>query len=261
VPDTFAAKLMTMKKTALLITSTIIGFMTHAQNSGTVYYEEKIKLHFNIQGDAPPPANLPTERTAHTILNFNPDASLYQNDPNEKNEGGTMDEESDGEGEVHIKMDAPDNKAYCDLKNSKRIEQKDFMQRKFLIESDLKAPDWKITGNQKKILNYPCQEATRQDSDRKITAWFTAAIPISSGPSSYTGLPGLVLEVNINDGDQTITATSVKPGEADAALIVKPKDGKKVTQEEYKKIVAEKMKEMGVQNGNGGNVIIRIENH
>jgi hypothetical protein len=73
-----------MKKTALLITIIIISYMAHAQNSGTVYYAEKTKLHFNIQGDAPPPANLPTERTAHTILSFTPDASLYQNDPNEK---------------------------------------------------------------------------------------------------------------------------------------------------------------------------------
>ena len=254
-------KLLTMKKTALLITTIIISYMAYAQNSGTVYYEEKTKLHFNIQGDAPPPANLPTERTAHTILNFTSDASLYQNNPNEKNESGMMEEESEDGGQVRIRMDAPDNRAYCDLKNNQRIEQRDFMQRKFLIESDLKAPDWKITGNQKKILSYPCQEATRQDSDRKITVWFTAAIPISYGPSSYTGLPGLVLEVSINDGDQTIIATSVKPGEVNAALIVKPKEGKKVTQEEFKKIVAEKMKEMGVQNGNGGNAIIRIENH
>jgi hypothetical protein len=30
---------------------------------------------------------------------------------------------------------------------------------------------------------------------------------------------------------------------------------------QFKKIVDEKMKEMGVQNGSGGNVIIRVENH
>ena len=157
-------------------------------------------------------------------------------------------------------MQAPDNRYWCDLKNNACLDQRDFMQRKFLIERDLQSSDWKLTSNQKKILNYPCQEATRQDGDRKITAWFTPAIPVSLGPASYTGLPGLVLEVSIDDGDQTITATSVKMGETNTSAIEKPKEGKKVTQEEFDKIREEKMKEMGIENGSGGNVIIRIEN-
>ncbi len=33
----------------------------------------------------------------------------------------------------------------------------------------------------------------------------------------------------------------------------KPADGKKVTEEEYNAIVEEKMKEMGVEGGSGGN--------
>jgi GLPGLI family protein len=196
------------------------------------------------------------------ILYFTPDASLYINDPSAKNDGGMMEEEDGGDGEhVRIQMDAPDNRTYCDLKNNTRIDQRDFMQRKFLVESDLKTSDWKLTGEQKMILNYPCQEATRQDSTRKITAWFTPAIPVSSGPSTFCGLPGLVLAVNINDGDQTLTATSVNLGEVDASKIVKPKDGKKVTEAEFDKIRDEKMKEMGIQPGSGNNVIIRIENH
>lgn len=236
-----------------------VNISSYSQTSGVVKYEESAKLHFNIQGDAPAPANLPTERKSQTVLHFTPDASLYevaagQNTPD------MMNEENDGE-HVQIKMAVPDNKTYCDLKNSKRIDQRDFMQRKFLIENDLKAADWKLTGNQKMILNYPCQEATRQDRERKITVWFTAAIPVSSGPSSYCGLPGLILEVNINDGDQTITATSVTFENVDASVLVKPKEGKKTSQEEYDKIVAEKMKEMGIENGQGNNVIIRVENH
>jgi hypothetical protein len=39
-------------------------------------------------------------------------------------------EESEG-GQVRIQMDAPDNRAYCDLKNNTRTEQRDFMQRNF----------------------------------------------------------------------------------------------------------------------------------
>ena len=252
----------TINKFLLLLSAMIVSAGVYAQKSGTIIYMETAKLHINIQGDAPPPPNLPTERNAQMILYFTQDASLYMNDPSAKNDGGMMEEEDGGDGEhVQIKMDAPDNRTYCDLKNNTRIDQRDFMQRKFLVESDLKTSDWKLTGNQKMILNYPCQEATRQDSTRKITAWFTPAIPVSSGPSAFCGLPGLVLAVNINDGDQTLTATSVNLGEANAAKIVKPKDGKKVTEAEFDKIRDEKLKEMGIQPGSGNNVIIRIDNH
>lgn len=251
-----------MKKILLLISGILYCSLSQAQNSGTVIYKETTKLHFNIQGDAPPPQNLPTERNAQMILYFTSGASLYMNDPSADNEGGLESEEDGPDGEhVMIRMAAPDNRTYCDLKNNQRIDQRDFMQRKFLITSDLKRDDWKITGNQKMILNYPCQEAMRQDSNQKIIVWFTTAIPVSSGPSSFCGLPGLVLEVNINDGDQTHTATSVSIDKVDEPKIVKPKEGKKVTEEEFNKIRDEKLKEMGVTPGSGNNVIIRIDNH
>ncbi|MFI5134720.1 MAG: GLPGLI family protein [Chitinophagales bacterium] len=256
------SRILSGKNLLLLLSAISITAVIHAQNSGTILYKETAKLHFNIQGDAPPPPNLPTERNAQMILYFTPDASLYMNDPSVKNDDGivTDDESSDGE-HIRIKMDAPDNRTYCDLKNNQQIIQQDFMQRKFLITKDLKSSDWKITGNQKMILNYPCQEAIRQDSDKKITVWFTTAIPLSTGPSSYCGLPGVVLAVDINNGDQTVTATAVNLGAVDASKIQKPTEGKKVTQEEFNKIRDEKMKEMGVQPGSGNNVIIRINDH
>jgi GLPGLI family protein len=71
-------------------------------------------------------------------------------------------------------------------------------------------------------------------------------------------LPGMVLEVNINNGEQVITALSIDK-QVETALIVKPKDGKKVTDEEFNKIVEEKLKEMGVEGGRPG-VVIKIEN-
>jgi len=244
----------------LTLTLSAFAFIASAQNSGTIIYKETSKLHFNIQGDAPPPENLPTERYAQMILYFNADASLYMNDPSIKNDDGIVNDDVSSDGErIRIKMDAPDNRTYCDLKNNQRITQQDFMQRKFLITTDLKSKDWKITGNQKMILSYPCQEATRQDSDKKITVWFTTAIPVSTGPSSYCGLPGVVLAVDINNGDQTIIATSVSK-DVDASKIKKPTEGKKVTQEEFNKIRDEKMKEMGITPGSGNNVIIKIDN-
>lgn len=239
----------------LFITIAVFG-----QSKGTVYYQETRKLHFNIQGNAPPPPNLPTENKNFTVLYFNEGASLYKNDETKQSDPMTMDEES-GEGErMIIKMSVPDNRVYCDLENKFMIRQEDFMQRKFLVEVEIKSAGWKITGNQKTILNYSCMEAVREDSLGKTIVWFTPAIPVSTGPQKFAGLPGLVLEAILDDGEQIITATLVT-NELDEKMIEKPKDGKKVTDEEYNAIVDEKMKEMGVDRGNGGNIIIKIDDH
>ena len=155
-------------------------------------------------------------------------------------------------------MDGPDNKVYCDLKDKKKTEQRDFMSRQFLIETPFSASTWKLTGNQKSILNYSCQEAVLQDTSRKVKAWFTSAIPVSTGPNGVCNLPGMVLEAEYNGGQQTYVAKSVSLEPVDNKLIVRPKEGKKVTREEFNAIVKEKEKEMG-GDGSGNNVIIRVK--
>jgi GLPGLI family protein len=121
----------------------------------------------------------------------------------------------------------------------------------FLIEGSMETSPWKLTGNEKAILGYTCQEAVMEKDSIKTVAWFTPAIPVAAGPANYNNLPGLVLEVNYNDGKRVITAVSVDE-KVDVANLVKPKEGKKVTKEEFQKIMDEKMKEMGIERGEGG---------
>ena len=159
-----------------------------------------------------------------------------------------------------IKMAEPDNKTFTDLKGGEKIEQKEFMSRMFLIKSELKHGHWKITGKQKMVLDYPCQQAVNTDEDREVVAWFAPAIAVAAGPGSFGNLPGLVLEVNIDENQHVIIATSVDLKELDKAMLKKPTKGKEVTEEEYHAIVEEKMKEMGVEGegGSGHAVVIKI---
>jgi hypothetical protein len=65
--------------------------------------------------------------------------------------------------------------------------------------------------------------------------------------------------VDVNDGKQTLNAISIDLNLVADNVIVKPEKGKKVTREEFDKIVEEKMKEMGGQSGPGGTrMIIRM---
>jgi NAD-dependent dihydropyrimidine dehydrogenase PreA subunit len=113
-----------------------------------------------------------------------------------------------------------------------------------------------LTGKQKTILGMPCQQALLKKDKDTVEAWFTPAIPVSAGPMGLAGLPGMILEAT--QRNVSFVATAFTPGTADAALIVKPKEGKKVTGEEYDKIVEKKTKEMADEYGGNGNVIIKV---
>lgn len=226
-------------------------------NSGIVIYEQVVKLEIKLEGEAAHMADmLPKERKSEKLLRFNETASLYENNQKEEEEPVRMES---GANRVMIRMNEPKNVVYTDMTQQEQIEFREFMTREFLIGSKVNSSEWKLTGNQKAILNYPCQEAVRTTKEGKTTAWFTPLIPVSSGPGSFTGLPGLVLAVDINDGKQTFTATSVRIQPVETSSLEKPDKGKKVTREEYDKIVEEKMKEMGGESGPGGTrIMIRM---
>ncbi len=253
-----------MKKTILTILGVAAMFITNAQtvenqpkNEGLVNYEEVIK--FDIKLDSMPSeiqAMMPKEQRLKKVLYFNNEISVYKKSG--QNEESGMVQESENSS-MKIYISEPDEIVCKDFKNNKKIEQKDFMNRMFLVESDLNKMEWKLSGKQKIILGYPCQEATRQDSTKKITAWFTPVISISTGPSEFGNLPGLILEVNINNGDINIIAKSIELKKLNEKQLEKPKKGKKVSKEEYDEIVAKKTKEMGVDGGNGTQVIMKME--
>jgi GLPGLI family protein len=249
-----------MKKQFLTLICSATLVAASAQNSAKVTYEEKVKLEIKLDGaDSILMGDLPKEHILKKELYFNADASLYQNEKGGKAKQD-LDKETEGGRRMVIRMDEPDDKVFCDLKNNKRIEQRDFMTRKFLIESDLNKMEWKLTGKQKTIMNYPCQEAVLKDTSKKVIVWFTSAIPVSTGPGGYSNLPGLILAVDIDNGKLVITAINIDKKEFDTGILLKPNEGKKVTKEQFNKIVADKRKEMQEQNGGNGDVIIKIRN-
>ena len=86
----------------------------------------------------------------------------------------------------------------------------------------------------------------------KLTVWYTPEIPVSLGPASYWGLPGLILSVN--GGETQILCTQVVLNLKEKEDIKAPKSGKKVTEEEFQALVVEKTKELRerFKKGHGG---------
>ena len=75
-----------------------------------------------------------------------------------------------------------------------------------------------------------------------VTAWYTPQVPVGHGPGEYSGLPGLILELNVHRTTLLCSKIIMNPKEAEK--IEAPTKGKEVSREEYTRIVKEKTEEM-----------------
>lgn len=156
----------------ILLTSFFSSF-SQVIESGTLLYEEVMKIEIKLEGEmAALMKDFPKERKSTKILYFNKEASLFENSKSE--EPVDMAGFDGHTGGIRVMMQEPDNKLFIDLKKKKIIEKRDFMTRIFLITAELPDIAWKITGNQKMILEYPCMEAVSTDTAGiRTIAWFS----------------------------------------------------------------------------------------
>ncbi|WP_294204821.1 GLPGLI family protein [uncultured Chryseobacterium sp.] len=99
----------------------------------------------------------------------------------------------------------------------------------------LDAPVWKIRKEFRTINNIPCQKATAQYKGRDWEAWFSKDYPVSDGPYTFTGLPGIVVQAQDAEKDHVFNLIQVK--KVPAVFSMLPKSGKKVSLAEYRKIM------------------------
>ncbi|HEV7347144.1 GLPGLI family protein [Telluribacter sp.] len=135
---------------------------------------------------------------------------------------------------------------YRDFEKERKTEIIEMLGRTYIVEDSLQVPHWKIMNQIKDISGHVCMMAVTEDTIRnqKIVAWFADDIPVQAGPERYFGLPGLIMELNINDGDVIISAINVemKPVEEEVKLPKKLK-GRKVTDAEYDRIITTHIKD------------------
>jgi GLPGLI family protein len=214
---------------------------------GTVQYEQFTKYDLSVFGNNPKVkewlAGMPRGDKSAKILYFNPNYSLYEEDISVNNIPLDAKMQVMKEKMAYVQPPKPELKrVFINLDKNIKTEQVELMTRFFLIENEIESQAWKPGINQRKIQGYICMDATMKRGEETITAWFTPKIPISFGPDNYRGLPGLILAVDIN-GENVILATSVDLTPPPDDSISRPKDGKKIKQEAFDKIVAEKIDE------------------
>lgn len=226
--------------TSILVHS-LCGF---AQSSGKILYTETQKLDIQIEGMDKSMADLlPKSRSVNKNLIFNSNHSLYLTADESETEDLEM-ESDDGSIKIMIQTDDDVSQLYKSFETKSSTHQKGLFGKTFIVEEPLVKKKWKITNEKIKYLDYECQKAVIEDEDNFIVAWFTSQIPVKAGPDFYDGLPGAILLISKNDGELEIKAQKISLDDTLSDKIKIPNDGKKVTQEEFEKIQAEKEKEM-----------------
>ena len=121
----------------------------------------------------------------------------------------------------------------------------DMLGKTYIVDDTLHTPTWKILNQIKEVAGYICMKAETVDTvkNQKITAWFAQEIPVMAGPERYFGLPGLILELDINEGDVVITASKVEFKKLTNEFNLKKIKGKKISDAEYAKIIADFIKD------------------
>ncbi len=131
-------------------------------------------------------------------LAFSPNESRYTYNSDEPEEGG-------------YSWRKPEFHLYRNFEKDKKTDVMEMLGKTFIVDDSLHTPVWKIGNQIKEVAGYICMKAETEDpvKKQKITAWFAQDIPVSAGPERMNGLPGLILELDINDGDVTIEAINV----------------------------------------------------
>lgn len=242
-------------RNALVALLLLLVASASAQTTGMITYEEKMDLHKTLPPDRQDMKDMiPQFNTALFELIFSGDTSIYRAKKQEEMPATTSTSPGGPPGgPMRYGGGRALRVVYKNLAADTMIDSRDFMQKQFLITGPPKARKWKIGTKQKQILGYNCMEASfRVDSATALVAWFAPQLQISNGPSDYQGLPGMILQIDVNDGERMITATEIALDSVDTSVLVAPSKGKEVTPEEFEKIREEKMKEMGMQQGGPG---------
>jgi len=161
---------------------------------------------------------------------------------------------------------------YKNVKESTLVQSQEFYGKRFLVKDELYRIEWVMGTATKKIGQYTCYKAkafvpakelnwydfswsdlrvaadaedTKKQAEEKmviVEAWYTPQIPVAQGPAEFWGLPGLILEVGVEN--TTLLCTEVIINKGKTVKIEAPEKGKEITKKNYTTTVREKMVEM-----------------
>jgi GLPGLI family protein len=247
----------------------LCGPLSFAQEfQGKAFYQTSRDVSFSMDSTSFSPERqaamnemIKNQFNKEFTLVFDQQESLYK-------EQAKLDGPSQGGGMIFIGMSDASSELYKNTREKRYTGKRDLFGKEFLIKDELKEIDWKLESETKQIGQYTCYKATttrtlermvvmgeneeEQQQEAEvimITAWYTPEIAVSMGPDRFWGLPGLIME--IDEGKSKIICSKIMLHSDDVVEIKEPSKGKVVTEEEFEKLMREKMAEMEKMNSGG----------
>jgi GLPGLI family protein len=252
-------------KLIYLLTGVLAACQVQAQQQqGRVVYEFTRQMQLRMAGPEGGGQVLPRTHVLKVEVLFG-NNQMLRRQLEEDNVGNMAGED----GGVHIQIGGggDDDITWLNFAEQRKVEQREFAAKQFLVIDSVRRLNWKLTGESKTILGYTCQQAVTTSYGKRrtmsmengtmrskevpdtsnVVVWFTPAIPVPAGPDYGGQLPGLILEIDIN-GNTAYKAVEVA-AKVDVAAIKEPKGGKKVTAAEF---MQERDKMISDMERNGG---------
>lgn len=135
---------------------------------------------------------------------------------------------------------------YRDFENETLTDVIDFLGKTYVVEDSLERPQWKILNDIKDVAGHICMKAQIKDpiKNQVIVAWFAQDIKAKAGPERLWGLPGLILELDINNGACVISASKIEFKKLTTELDLPKKiKGSKIKEVGYQQMIEKHVKE------------------
>ncbi len=235
---------------ALVLTgNTLFAQNAHFITGGTIDFERTVNVYGLIKdqmGKTPNDYDIkmfeeykktnPQFRKLQSTLVFDKSKSLFTPIPSEKVQLIYNDNPSATQS----------NTVYADMATGQSIIQKEVYDEVFLVKDSTRKIKWKLTPETRDIAGYTCRRANAIIMDSVyVVAFYTDKIHVSSGPETFTGLPGMILGVALPHENVTWFATKVTEAAVPPTAIVPPKKGKPVNNKQLFDILKQVMKGWG----------------
>lgn len=119
------------------------------------------------------------------------------------------------------------NTVFTNLSEGVFVTQKDVFENLLILKDSARKIQWKITDEIREIMGFACRRANAVIMDSiYVVAFYTSAIPVSGGPESFHGLPGMILGLALPHDHITWFATKVTDTAVPESKVVAPQKGR-----------------------------------
>jgi len=138
------------------------------------------------------------------------------------------------------------NTIFTDFSTGIATAQKKVYEETFLLKDSIRKINWKLTTEVRTIAGYECRRANAIILDSVyVVAFYTDKIPVSGGPESFTGLPGMILGVALPHENITWFAKTVTDKTIPATDFKVPVKGKSVDYKGLRTTINAALKDWG----------------